>query len=399
MSRAQLIEMAQHNIKYAKAGTVEQADAIFKVPANHYFDENRWRQEMELVFKRVPLMLAVTAELPNPGDYKAMDALDVPVLISRGEDGEVRAFINMCRHRGSQIMAAGCGRAKRFTCPYHAWSYDQSGTLIGVYSERDFGAVDRLSNSLIQLPAAERAGLIWVMIDPNASLDIDIFLSGYDELLQHFGFADWHFFENRTLKGPNWKVAYDGYLDLYHLPILHKNTFGSDYPNQALYYAWGPHQRVISPDPSLTKYDDLSEAGDAHLMNGVWTIFPHVSIASFDGGGRSVMISQLFPGRTPLESYTVQNYLMEKPPADEDSAKTAHEQFKFLEYVVREEDYATGLRLQKALLTGTMPHVQFGRNEGGGQRFHSWVDRLLETDDQALPLLFQNGGTGNGAIS
>ena len=397
MSHAQLIEMARHSLKWAKTGTIEQADAILKVPARHYFDEGRWRLEIDLVFKRLPLMLAASAEIPNPGDYKAMQAVDTPVLISRGEDGQVRAFVNMCRHRGSQIMAAGTGKAKRFTCPYHAWSYNQQGALIGVFSEKEFGAVDRSCNSLVQLPAAERAGLIWVQIDPNASLDIDAFLSGYDEVLRHFGFADWHFFESRTLKGPNWKVAYDGYLDLYHLPILHKNTFGGDYHNQALYYAWGPHQRVSSPDISLAKYDNLSEAGNAHLMAGVWTIFPHVSIASFDGGGRGVMISQLFPGDTPLESYTVQNYLMEKPPADEEVAKAAHEQFKFLEYVVREEDYATGLRLQRALSTGAMPHVQFGRNEGGGQRFHQWVDKLLETDDQALPALFQNGGFGKAA--
>ena len=399
MSHAQLIEMARNNLKWAKTGTIEQADAIFKVPAEHYYDEGRWRREMDLVFKRLPLMLAASAEIPNPGDYKAMQAVDTPVLISRGEDGQIRAFINMCRHRGSQIMAAGTGNAKRFTCPYHAWSYDQKGALTGVYSERDFGAVDRSCNSLVELPAAERAGLIWVQINPNASLGIDAFLSGYDAMLDNFGFANWHFFESRTLKGPNWKVAYDGYLDLYHLPILHKDTFGADYPNQALYYAWGPHQRVSSPDPSFAKYDDVSEAGNAHLMTGVWTIFPHVSIASFDGGGRGVMISQLFPGETPLESYTVQNYLMEKPPPDEETAQNAHEQFKFLEYVVKEEDYATGLRQQKALLTGHMPYVQFGRNEGGGQCFHRWVDRLLETDDQALPALFQNGASSGTAAN
>ena len=399
MSRARLIEMARKNLKHAQAGTIEQTAAIHKVPAAHYYDESRWRLEMALVFKRVPLMLAATAEIPNPGDYKAMDALDTPVLIIRGQDGQVRAFVNMCRHRGSQIMKAGTGNAKRFTCPYHAWSYDQQGALVGVFSERDFGAVDRSCNSLVELRAAERAGLIWVMLNPGAELDIDAFLSGYDGMLEHFGFKDWHFFENRTIKGPNWKVAYDGYLDLYHLPILHKDTFGGDYHNQALYYAWGPHQRVSGPDPSLAKYDDIGAAPDAHLMAGVWTIFPHVSIAGFEGGGRGVMISQLFPGETPLESYTVQNYLMEQPPADEEAAQAAHEQFKFLEYVVREEDYATGLRLQKALRTGTMPHVQFGRNEGGGQLFHAWVEKLLETDDQALPGLFGEAATSNGAVA
>ena len=391
MSRTKLIEMARHNLAHAQAGTIEQAQAIHKEPARHYFDQERWRLEMERVFKRVPLMLAMTAELPNPGDYKAMEAVDTPVLISRSQDGAVRAFVNMCRHRGSQIMPAGTGNAKRFTCPYHAWSYDQSGALIGVFSERDFGTVDRSCYSLIELPAAERAGLIWVHLNPHAALDIDVFLSGYDDMLQHFDFANWHFFENRMLKGPNWKIAYDGYLDLYHLPILHKDSFGSDMHNQALYYAWGPHQRVSSPDPSLAGYDDIEDVGTAHLMSGVWTIFPHISIAGFDGGGRGVMISQLFPGATPQESYTVQNYLMEKPPADEEISKQAHEQFKFLEYVVKEEDYATGLRQQKALLTGNMPHVMFGRNEGGGQRFHGWVDKLLKADDQTLASLFHNG--------
>ncbi len=393
MSRAQLIEMAKHNLGHAKAGTIEQTKEIIRVPASNYYDLERWQLEMDRVFKRVPLMLAMTAEIPNTGDYKSMIAVDTPILISRGEDGEVRAFINMCRHRGSQIMPEGTGNTKRFTCPYHAWSYSQSGELIGVYAEQDFGDVDKSCNSLVGLPVAERAGLIWVTINPNASLDIDAFLSGYDELLGHFGFETWHFFESRTLKGPNWKIAYDGYLDLYHLPILHKDTFGNQFPNQAIYYAWGPHQRVSSPDPSLEKYEgvDESEWDTDDLMAGVWTIFPHVSIAGFDGGGRGVMLSQLFPGDSPLESVTVQNYLMEKPPENDEIKELAHEQFKFLEYVVKEEDYATGLRQQRALLTGNLSHVMFGRNEGGGQAFHGWLEKILAADDQALPALFQNG--------
>jgi hypothetical protein len=123
------------------------------------------------------------------------------------------------------------------------------------------------------------------------------------------------------------------------------------------------------------------------LMAGVWTIFPHVSIASFTGGGRSVMLSQLLPGEKPEESITVQYYLMENKP-NEQQEKEAHDQFNLLEYVVEEEDYATGLRLQKGLKTGLIDNVMFGRNEGGGQTFHNWVDRILNTDDKSLPSLF-----------
>ncbi len=388
-SRAQLVSMAKHSFVHAKAGTIDQEPEVLKVPARHYYEESRWRAEMDRVFKRMPLMLATSAELKNPGDYKSLEAVGVPVLISRGQDGDVRAFVNMCRHRGAVIQPAGRGNTKRFICPYHAWNYDGDGALVAVFKEKEFGHVDKSCNGLIRLPVAERAGLIWVHLDPHAALDIDTFLCGYDKVLAHFDFQDWHFFADRRIDGPNWKIAYDGYMDLYHLPILHKNTFGPNMPSQALYTAWGPHQRVSSPDPRFAALEDMpeSEWTDEMLMQGVWTIFPHISIASFDGGGRGVMISQLFPGDTPQSSFTVQNYLMEKRP-DDATAEAAKAQFALLEYVVKEEDYATGLRQQRALMTGAMSHILFGRNEGGGHRFHGWVDRLIQTDDDQLERLF-----------
>ena len=393
MSRTQLIEMARHNLAHAKAGTIEQEPDVMRVPVTNYFDPDRWRLEIDRVFKRMPLMLALTCEMSEPGDYRALEAVGMPVLLVRGDDGEVRGFVNMCSHRGSQVVREGTGNGKRFSCPYHAWTYDQRGELVSVYASDDFGEIDKSCNGLTKLPVIERAGLIWVVLDPNSTIDMEAFLSDYDEVLAHFGFATWHLFDRRTLRGPNWKIAYDGYMDLYHLPILHRETFGAQMPNQALYYPWGPHQRVSSPDPSLAQMEDLPEEDwpESHMLSGVWTIFPHVSIASFDGGGgRGVMISQLFPGESPGESYTVQNYVMENEP-DEEQAAAANEQFKLLEYVVREEDYATGLRQQKALITGAKSHVMFGRNEGGGHRFHRWLDTLLETEDDQLNGLFTQG--------
>jgi phenylpropionate dioxygenase-like ring-hydroxylating dioxygenase large terminal subunit len=390
VSRAKLIEMARHNAAHAAAGTIDLAPGIGQVPAAHYYDEQRWALEMQQVFRRLPLLLAASCELPDAGDYKALTAAGLPIVISRGEDGAVRAFVNMCRHRGAVIMPEGCGNTHRFTCPYHAWTYSTRGELSGVYAAREFGDVDKAANGLRPLPVLERSGLIWVIANPEAKLDIATFLSGYDDMLAHFDFSSWHMFSQRTVQGPNWKIAYDGYLDLYHLPILHRETFGPDMPNQALYYSWGPHQRVSSPDPSLLEMLDKPEDEwpQAKLLSGVWTIFPHVSIASFDGGGRGVMVSQLFPGDTPQTSFTVQNYLMEKPPATAEMAAAATEQFALLKYVVEEEDYATGLRQQKALMTGALEHVMFGRNEAGGQNFHAWLDRIIHCADEDLNQLF-----------
>ena len=291
--------MARDYTAHAKAKTISHAPDVMKVPAANYYDEKRWKLEIDRIFKRMPLVLATTAELRNPGDYKSLEAVGMPIFISRDKNGEVRAFVNACRHRGSQILPQGAGNASKFMCPYHAWTYSQQGDLIAVAESSDFGDVDKSCHSLIKLPVLEKAGLIWVTLDPKSTLDIETFLSGYDDLLGMFGFEDWYMFEQRTLRGPNWKIAYDGYLDFYHLPVLHKDTFGAEMSNQALYYNWGPHQRVSMPDASLADLPEDQWPVDA-MLQGVWTIFPHVSIASFDGGGgRGVMISCLFPGDTP----------------------------------------------------------------------------------------------------
>ena len=146
------------------------------------------------------------------------------------------------------------------------------------------------------------------------------------------------------------------------------------------------------PNPSLAQYEDLPEKEwDLEpLTSGVWTIFPHISIADFEADGKLYMVSQLFPGKNADESLTIQNFLAAFEPREEQKALIA-EQMKFLAHVVGNEDYYTGLRIQRSVKTGAKSHFLFGPNEGGGQRFHGWVDALIETEDSALPGLFASG--------
>ena len=392
MSQAQLVAMAKRNIAHVKAETVDQAEGIYRVPAAHYHDPERWRLEMDRVFKRLPLVLGFSAELREPGDYHAMLVADVPVLLTRAADGAVRGFLNVCSHRGAIVVTEGSGNARRFTCPYHGWSYDNQGALAGIRKSGDFGEIDRDCLGLTPLPVAERAGLVWGALTPGADVDFDAFLCGYDELLNHHHLGDCHLVGRQVVTGPNWKVAYDGYLDFYHLPVLHKDSFGSQMPCDALYDAWGPHQRVSMPNPAYLELEQKPEQDwdPAGLIAGVWTIFPHVSIADFDAGGKLYMVSQLFPGATPDDSVTVQNFLTTSEP-DAERQKQIEATMKFLEHVVRDEDYYTGNRIQKAVKTGAKSEFLFGRNEGGGQRFHRWLDALLATDDADLWQLFAQG--------
>lgn len=392
MNRKELVQMARRNLEHVKAGTVDQAPEIGRVPAADYVDPERWQREMDRVFRRLPLMLGFTTELREPGSYRSMIVADVPILLTRGEDGVVRSFLNVCRHRGAVVVAEGSGSASRFTCPYHAWSYDNEGALVGIYKNKDFGKLDKDCNGLTPLPVFERAGLIWGALTPHCPVDFDRFLCGYDEVLEGLGLADAHLVGRQVVDGPGWKVAYDGYLDFYHLPILHRDSFGPEMPSDALYDAYGPHQRVSMPNPGLLELESMPEEDwplEA-MVAGVWTIFPHISIADFDAEGKLFMVSQLFPGERPDASKTIQHFLAvdERSP---ESMKAVEQQMAFLLDVVRDEDYAMGKRITRTLQTGSAGDVLFGRNEWGGQRFHRWVDAILEADDGDLDQLFASG--------
>jgi len=395
MSREKLIELARTHLHHAKNGTVPLADDVAKVPVENYFDPDRWEFEMDKIFSRVPLVLGFSAELKKSGDYKAMEVCGVPLILVRSKDGIVRGFVNMCSHRGAQLVDNGCGKARSFACPYHAWVYDLTGDLVAILDEKEFGEVDVSCLGLTPLNVQEHVGIIWGSITPGNDLHLNEFLAGYDEYLESHDLANCELVGQQTIEGPNWKVAYDGYLDFYHLPILHKDTFGPDYNNKSIFDNWGPHQRVQAPDHRLMDLADLPEEEWSHtkLVSGVWTIFPHISIASFDAGGHIYMISQLFPGSDPDTSITHQNFLATFTPTEEQKESIA-QTMDFLRYVVAEEDYFTGNRIQKTVKTGAKSHFYFGRNEEGGQRFHRWTDALIQADSEEDLLLLYKKGVG-----
>ena len=393
MSREKLVAMAERTIAHNKAGTVHLTESVTTIPASNYFDPERWQREVDMIFKRVPLLLAMTAEIKEVNTYKAIDVVGMPVLISRGADGVARAFVNMCSHRGAQLVDPGVGTARRFACPYHNWTYNQEGDLVGVFKQDDFGQLDTSCLGLTQLPIAERAGLIWVTLSPDSKLDFDAFFAGYDEMLEFCDFASMNHFGTRILAGPNWKISFDGYVDFYHLPILHKNTFGPDMSPDALFHRVGPHQRVTGPRGNWAKLEGrpTSEWPESVLTGGVWSVFPHGSIAGFEIEGHKIyQVARVFPGATADESVTYLDFISTAPKTDEFIA-AANKQIAFLENVVRDEDYATGLKIQRTVKTGAKKVLHFGRNEGGAQYVHGWLDALLVTSDEDLNELFRNG--------
>src|SRR5258707_1553550 len=153
------------------------ADALLRNRPVNYSCRERAALERERLFRDRPIFMGLATRLAKPGDYVAEDVAGMPVLMTRGADGEVRAFANICRHRGAPV-AQGCGNARAFTCPYHGWTYDSAGKLLGTTDKVGFAGLDLASPGLVRLPAVEKHGLLFVRPKPVAAgrrclIDID----------------------------------------------------------------------------------------------------------------------------------------------------------------------------------------------------------------------------------
>lgn len=371
--------LASRALAHFEARTTDLAEEVMQNPVEAYTDPERYAREREIIFKTLPLGLALSLELPEPGSYKAMTVLETPLLIVRGEDGTVRAFLNVCRHRGARLKPDGCDQARVFSCPYHAWVYDTTGALIGCYGEDTFGDINHADYGLTGLPCAERCGVIWVVLDPRGVLDIDEWLGDFAAELDTLKLSEWHLHEQRELPGPGWKVTIDGYLEVYHHNQLHGQTVGQmTVGNLLVLDTYGPHQRLTFGRKTLGSLAGQPKEDwqpDEHVRL-IHSCFPNLSISGILGD--HCLVSQIFPGPNPDSTITVQSVLAaEKPVTDQEKKQTE----TFSEMVltaVRDEDYPVGFGIQAAIHSGANKHFVYGRNEAAVQNYHRWVARFME---------------------
>lgn len=394
-------QIAAEVMRHGAAETCALAPTAIRRPASDYSDPVRFDNERRQLFRRVPLMLAASCEIRNRGDFRTFDIAGVPVLLTRDANGVARALVNICTHRGAPV-AEGAGHCSRFTCSYHGWTFGLDGRLAAVSSSADFGAIEKGAYALKPLPLLEKGGMIWVVPDPDSTLDIDAFLGTFGEALSGFDLTGWSLVSEKTLPGANWKLAFDAHLEFYHLPVLHRATFGPQMSPRAMYFFEGPHERLLRPvryeRTGMPEHVDLFRWQDRPesdwpletLMMGEWIVFPNVSINTFYDGGRGVLISRIYPGAKVGESVTVQSYYLAGEAGDEARQKASN-RADFLERVVADEDLVNSVKQQRALDSGLLKEVTYGRNESGIPHFHDWVDRILATPDAELNALFRAG--------
>jgi phenylpropionate dioxygenase-like ring-hydroxylating dioxygenase large terminal subunit len=197
-----------------------------------YRDPEVFSLEMERIFKRTWVFMAHESELPAGGDYLTMRIGAEPVVLARGEDDEVRALVNRCRHRGAIVCERAAGNAKSFRCQYHGWTYRNDGLLVGVpYPERHSADVrERLG--LIALPRVESyRGLIFASFNPDVPPLADYLGPGAIGYIDRF--LDQclglplvaHRQAHRVVMGANWKLQLENGMDGYHGGFTHRSFF------------------------------------------------------------------------------------------------------------------------------------------------------------------------------
>lgn len=377
-AREQAMDMMRRLAVHLKAKTTDQAESTLEEPIDNYLDPEVFASEVNLVFKRIPLPLALSAELVGKNTFKSTEAVGVPIVITRDAKGVAHAMMNVCRHRGA-LLCEGRGEARALTCPYHAWSFGMDGELKGIYGESTFGDFDKSKRGLIQLPIVEKHGVIWVCLTPGMTIDIDSWLGEWGPQLASLKLDECHVFSSRQMPGPNWKATIEGYLEAYHFAATHPNTvFTVNHGNTMVFDGYGPHERLGFALRTIDEVIDNVDEADwdpSHHVGPIFWTFPGFSIA---GGWRQRMTVALCLPTTKVDESITEHRIVVRHEINDEVQHELEVMRDWFYDVVYNEDYLTQYGVQKGV-GATGGHTQiFGRNEIGVQYLHGSLNRLCE---------------------
>ena len=363
----------------------EVAPALHTVAAAVYLDPERFAQEQEGLFRKLPLPLAPSALLPEPGMAVAHDGHGVPLLLTRDKTGQARVFLNACRHRGTRLVAGdSVQKAPRIVCPYHAWSYGLDGRLSGVPRAETFLGLDKADYGLKPLPCTERGGLIWAVLEAGegggpdfGDFLFDAFLGGVPADLDALGVGEQHLYARRThTVAANWKLIMDAFLEAYHVQRLHRNTIAPFFAD-----AVAATDRIGLHFRNVVGRVDHVQAADAEdfshlrrLLTFSYSILPGaVVVASPD----YINVMLLYPraaDRTLVEDFM----LIPEPPQDEKAEDHWRRSFELLDGgVFAGEDFRAATLCQEGLTAGAIDRVTLGGLEQNVADFHAALAGLM----------------------
>jgi len=381
MQRQQLIEEIKTLMDLVARNTTSLADSVMEIDVNEYTDPEQFQREKNELFRNYPQFVGPSCIVPEAGDYFAFDDTGVPILIVRQGDGGLKAFVNICSHRGAPLNECDHGKAKKgrlFACPYHGWTYDLEGKLIGVpFGKEGFDSIDRDTLGLRPLDVQEKHGMIFVMPNPDNTFDIDDVLGGIQERLSGFGFEDHYYLgAKRVFTNFSWKLNMDTFHEYYHFEFLHPNSIATmAYSNTANYKQYGRNHSMGSPALAINELRDIPEEEwePRKYSSYVNYIFPNTVIFVVQDHFQTWRVYPIAPDR----SVVYHSMFLPEEPATPELRQHYEEYFQMINDVAVGEDYSLVDKVNRGLKAGIARKVLVGRNEPGVQNMHRQLHQVL----------------------
>jgi phenylpropionate dioxygenase-like ring-hydroxylating dioxygenase large terminal subunit len=396
MDRAAEISLLKKLLHYVDTKTTSLADAPWRNDVTAYTCPERHKREEAILIRGRPLVMGLSCDWPKPGTYRTDDFAGVPILIVRGSDGTLRAFLNVCRHRGAKV-AHGCGSAVAFTCPYHGWTYGNNGMLRGLPEEAtSFPGVRTERPGLIALPIAEKYGMVWVLptpaADQSAHLDIDPWLEGLEADLRSWRLDTYHFHARHVHpENMNWKLLVDTFHEGYHFGFLHKESLRDILVhNVGDFTPFGSNFRLAY---GRTKLDRLRSTPESEwdLMWNTTIVYSMFANTIFSPQGDHMEVFRIFPVNGQVDRAVMETSLyIPKPIETADEKRHWDANLALAIKVITTEDFPAGRSMQIGFGSGAQSHVVYGRNEPALAHYHKSIRRALGLPTDAGAVAVRN---------
>ncbi|MGB0343522.1 MAG: aromatic ring-hydroxylating oxygenase subunit alpha [Parvibaculales bacterium] len=340
-------------------------------PVAHYFDEDRFAAETDALFRALPMIAAHASELPEAGSFLRREIGGRSVLLTRDADRQIHAFLNVCRHRGTRLVDAEAGCAKRFSCPYHAWTYGSNGALLAApHFETGFPDSDKAKLGLTRLPVLEKFGFVWVIAAPDSKAQIADYFAGLGAELDALAIDDMVIAEQTNeRRKANWKILIEGGIEAYHFKIAHRSTIGPYFEdNLSTYRCFGPHIRSVLARNTV--------AGLADAPRDTWRLRDHANLLYTLFPTSTFLVQQdhiVWVSQMPVSAGETDIRLATLVPQARRDEKQYWARNHAITTTTLDEDFAIGESIQSALASGANEQMTFGRYEGALARFNATI--------------------------
>lgn len=241
-------------------------------------DPQFYEDERNAIFKRTWLNVGRVERLPRKGSYftKELSAAGTSLIIVRGNDDQIHAYHNVCRHRGNKLVwddfpnEETSGFCKQFTCKYHAWRYSLEGELTFVQQEKEFFGLDRADYGLKDVRCEVWEGFIFINLDPDAE-PLTTFLGPMIKGLEGYPFHEMtEVFSYRAEVGSNWKLFIDAFAEFYHAPILHMKQAVKDEADKLAGYGYEAlHYELQAPHSMISSWGGMAPPQDLNMVKPI----------------------------------------------------------------------------------------------------------------------------------